>query len=118
LRPPEDSQSQPLARMDGDPVFDEPWQAQILALADTLARAGAFTPRAWSEALGAALDRAAASGAPDGPTTYYAAALEALEGLLDSSGAVGRDALSTRRDAWERAYLETPHGQPVALSRK
>ena len=104
--------------MDGDPVFDEPWQAQVLALADTLTRAGAFTPGAWSEALGSALAQAEGRGAPDGPATYYDAALRALEGLLDASGAVGRDALSARRDAWARAYRETPHGQPVALTRE
>src|SRR5690606_18477420 len=64
------------------PTFDEPWQAQLLALADTLTRGGAFTPTAWSDALGAALRRAAAEGAPDTVATYYEAVLEALEGLL------------------------------------
>ena len=118
MRPPEDALRNPLARMDGDPVFDEPWQAQTLALADTLARAGAFTPAAWSEALGAELKRAEARGAPDDAATYYDAALRALEGLLDANGAVGREALTVRRDAWERAYRETPHGKPVTLTRE
>ena len=104
--------------MDGDPVFDEPWQAQTLAIADTLARAGAFTPAAWSAALGAELKKAEARGAPDDAATYYDAALRALEGLLDANGAVGREVLNLRRDAWERAYRETPHGKPVTLTRE
>ncbi len=101
--------------MDGDPVFDEPWQAQTLALADTLARAGAFMPAAWSEALGAELKRAEARGAPDDAATYYDAALRALEGLLDANGAVGREALTVRRDAWERAYRETPQTLTIII---
>ena len=99
------------------PTFDEPWQAQLLALADTLTRGGAFTPTAWSDALGAALRRAAAEGAPDTVATYYEAVLEALEGLLTRSGALTPDDLAARRAAWERAYAATPHGQPVELSR-
>lgn len=99
------------------PTFDEPWQAQLLALADTLARSGLFTPAAWSDALGAALRRSAADGAPDTAGTYYQSVLEALEGLLTTSGALTPDDLAARREAWERAYAATPHGQPVELSR-
>lgn len=118
MRPPEDGLSRPLARLDGDPIFDEPWQAIVLALADTLARAGAITPAAWSEALGAALKQAEGRCAPGDAATYYDAALRALESLLEASGRIGRDALSARRDAWARAYRETPHGQPVELARE
>ncbi len=118
MRPPHDAHTKPLARLDGDPVFDEPWQAQVLALADSLAQTGAFTPAAWSKALGAELERAERRGAPDDAATYYDAALRALEGLLDENGAIGRRALTTRRDAWERAYRETPHGKPVTLRRE
>ena len=105
----------PLKRKDGEPVFDEAWQAQVLAMADSLARKGAFTPREWSATLGAELRRAARDGAADDAETYYQAALRALEKLLDGAGAVTTEAVSERRDAWERAYLKTPHGQPVAL---
>lgn len=107
----------PLAREDGKPVFEEPWQAQALAMADILVKADLFGPSAWSEALGAALRRAEAVGRPDTPATYYAAVVEALEGLLERSGAVSTAALAERREAWRRAYAETPHGQPVELRR-
>lgn len=114
---PEDGDIAPLRHDDGAAVFEEPWQAQILALVDTLARSGLFTPTAWSEALGAALRHAESHGAPDTPATYYAAAVEALEGLLTASGTVGTDALAARREEWRQAYLATPHGQPVELKR-
>src|SRR5262249_46189552 len=71
----------PLARLDDEPAFDEPWQAQILALAFTLTQAGLFTPVDWSDALGAELRSATERGEPDDHTTYYAAALAALEHL-------------------------------------
>lgn len=106
----------PLARDEG-PVFDEPWQAQALAMADMLVRRGIFTPVAWSEALGGALRRAAAAGRPDTPGTYYAAVVEALEELLEQAGALSHDALHERLEAWREAYRTTPHGQPVELRR-
>lgn len=107
----------PLRRDDGAAAFDEPWQAQVLALADTLSSKGVFTPSAWSAALGAALRRAEAAGAPDTPETYYRAAVEALEGLLTDAGVLSEAALDARKSDWHRAYLETPHGKPVELRR-
>lgn len=105
-----------MKRPDSDrPGFDEPWQATLLALADTLAQRGLFTPAAWSDALGAALRHAEAAGKPDNPETYYAAVLETLEGLLATTGAVTADARAARNEAWRRAHLETPHGRPVEL---
>jgi len=104
----------PLARRDGEPAFDEPWQAQVMALAFQLVERGAFSAAAWSDALGAELAVRAARGEPDDPPGYYQAALAALEGLLDGGG-VARAELAERTEAWRRAYLHTPHGQPVVL---
>ncbi len=105
----------PLKRQDGDPVFDEAWQAQVLAMADSLTKHGAFTASEWSDALGAELRRSMRDGAADNAETYYQAALRALERLLDGGGALTADEVTERRDAWERAYLTTPHGKPVSL---
>lgn len=115
MNAPDGEEIGPLKRQDGEPVFDEPWQAQVLAMADSLTRRGAFTPREWSETLGAELRRAIRDGAADDAASYYRAALRALERLLDGGGAVTIDAVTERRDAWERAYLATPHGHPVSL---
>ena len=106
----------PLKRKDGDPVFDEPWQAQALAMADSLVKAGAFPASAWATALGAELRTAANAGAADDALTYYRAVVAALESLLDKSGAAEMDEVEARREQWKRAYLNTPHGKPVELS--
>lgn len=106
----------PLARHDDEPVFDEPWQAQTLAIAATLVERGLFTPGQWSESLGAALEAAELRGQPDDLETYYAAALSALEQLVSAKGTIGPEALDARTEAWRRAYLNTRHGAPVELS--
>lgn len=115
MSPPEANDLAPLKRLDGDPVFDEPWQAQALAIADSLIATGVFTPTAWSSTLGDELAGAEGRGAPDDATTYYEAVLRSLERLLADCGEVTAEAVTRRRDAWEEAYLATPHGQPVEL---
>jgi len=97
------------------PAFDEPWQAQALALADSLVRAGRFTANDWAETLGAALRAAEAAGAPDTQETYYSAVLAALERLTETRAGISADDRAQRRAAWEAAYRRTPHGQPVKL---
>jgi len=101
--------------MDGEPVFDEPWQAQVLAMVDTLIANGTIGATAWSDSLGSELKKARLSGASDNITTYYKAVLRALEQLLDQYTDITETEVSNKRDAWEQAYLATPHGQPVNL---
>lgn len=96
------------------PVFDEPWQAQALALADNLVQAGHFTAAAWAETLGQELRSAERKGAPDNLDTYYGAVLSALETLTESTG-ISEETRMQRRTDWETAYLRTPHGKPVVL---
>ena len=112
--PPADD-LRPLAARDGEPAFDEPWQAQVLALADSLVQRGLFAAGDWSEALGAALREAEAGGAPDNQETYYRAALQALEGLVAEHSAIDRETMAQMRESWAEAYRRTPHGQPVVL---
>jgi nitrile hydratase accessory protein len=106
----------PLARRDGEPAFDDAWQAEVLALAYALSDKGVFTPTEWSEALGAELRQASASGEPDDQNTFYGAALSALERLILRDARVTVEALAGRTEQWRRAYLNTPHGKPVELS--
>ena len=105
----------PLASIDGQAAFDEPWQAEALAIADTLVQNGMFTATAWSDALGAALAQAESSGAADNQGTYYQCVLNALEGLVAEHSEIDQQAMTGKREDWERAYLSTPHGQPVRL---
>src|SRR5262249_23036247 len=114
LRPPDDPLG-PLQRKEGDPTFDEAWQAQSLAIADTLVDAGGLRAMGWAGAFGAELQSAARAGAADHPATYYLAVLTAAENLLRRMDMISRDELDARVEAWRQAYLNTPHGKPVEL---
>ncbi len=102
-------------RDDEGPVFKEPWEAQAFALTLKLYEAGHFTWAEWAEALGAEIDAARASGDPDLGDTYYRHWLAALERLATEKGLVHGNDLGARKAAWKRAFLNTPHGRPVAL---
>lgn len=110
-----DAALQPIRRAEGEPLFAEPWEAQALALAVALQRAGAFTANEWAEALGAAIKRAQAAGDPDDGSTYYRHVLAALEQLVQDKDIATADLLATRKAAWVEAYEHTPHGKPVEL---
>jgi nitrile hydratase accessory protein len=97
------------------PAFNEPWEALALALSVSLQRAGHFTAREWSAALGAEITAAQALGDPDDGTTYYRHVLAALERLVSEKGLAGRAALDERRRDWQEAHGRTPHGHPVEL---
>jgi len=107
----------PFKRMDGEPVFDEPWQAQLMAMADTLISSGVISPTVWSDTLGEELKKAQVRGDDDDITTYYRAALQAFEQLLRQNSDISEADVTDKRDAWEQAYLATPHGQPVNLKK-
>ena len=106
----------PLKRRDGDPTFDEPWQAQALGIADALVASGVIAADAWADRLGAALRTRAEAGAADDADTYYGAVLEALEALLAVSGSAAASEVDRREWQWRQAYLNTPHGKPVELA--
>jgi len=105
----------PLASVDGNPAFDEPWQAEALAIADTLVQSGLFSARAWSNALGLALKQAESRGDKDTQETYYHCVLTALETLVANYSDINQEAMAGKRKDWEAAYLSTPHGKPVRL---
>ena len=105
----------PFRRADVGPVFDEPWQAQVLAMADALVAGGKIKPHIWSETLGAELRILENSGAPDTPGTYYVAVLRAVEKLAAEIAGITESSVAGRCEDWKRAYLATPHGAPVEL---
>ena len=73
---------------------------------------GLFTWDEWANFLGAEIK---AAGLDDPTENYYRHWLTALEKLLTEKGVVGETERVDRRDAWERAALATPHGQPIEL---
>ncbi len=108
----------PLASADGQPVFEEAWQAEALAIADTLVRQGLFSATTWSDSLGAALAAAERRGDADTQETYYRCVVDALESLIAQYGGIERESMLQTRADWEAAYHRTPHGQPVVLDEK
>jgi nitrile hydratase accessory protein len=104
-----------LPRDAGGPVFAEPWQAQVFALAVRLSQDGHFTWKEWSAALAAELKAAEDRGEPDDGSRYYDHWLAALERLVTSRGLTDPAALFDRKNAWADAYRHTPHGKPVVL---
>ena len=115
MNPSEESSVTPFKRMDDSPVFDEVWQAQLLAMVNQMIIDGVFSNRLWSDTLGQNLKNAQAQGQADDIDTYYAAVLMTFETLLAQSSNVSIEIITDRQQAWERAYLSTPHGQPVIL---
>ncbi len=102
---------------DGDgPVFAEPWQAQAFALTLKLHEAGHFTWNEWAETLGSEIAAAKARGDPDLGDTYFDHWLAALERLASQKGLTRSNELGARKAAWRRAFLNTPHGQPIELA--
>lgn len=105
-----------LPRDQDGPVFNEPWEAQAFALAVRLSDAGYFTWSEWATILSQEIKAAQARGDPDLGQTYYQHWLNALERLCVDKGLVGDEEMHRCTEAWRRAYLHTPHGQPVNLS--
>ena len=85
----------PLASVDGDPVFDEAWQAEALAMADSLVNKGLFSAIAWSDALGQTLKAAEARAKADTQQTYYNCVLETLEKLIADNSEINAATLAS-----------------------
>ena len=105
----------PLADTDGDPVFDEAWQAQALAMADNLVKSGLFSANDWSDALGQSLKESVDRADVDSQQIYYSCVLKTLEKLIAEHSEINTELMDSKREDWEQAYLSTPHGQPVKL---
>jgi nitrile hydratase accessory protein len=101
---------------DGDgPVFSEPWEAQVFAMALALHERGLFTWPEWAAALAAQIDAAKARGEADLGDTYYRHWLAALEAIVAAKGAGSAEEIERYRVAWDRAADRTPHGRPIHL---
>ncbi len=101
-----------------EPVFSQPWHAQVFALTVHLNEAGHFDWPEWVARFSATL-KAQGRGRPgrelDGGDDYFSAWLETLETLLAEQGKAAPHQVEQVRAAWHAAYLNTPHGEPVVL---
>ncbi|WP_295316902.1 nitrile hydratase accessory protein [Roseobacter sp.] len=99
-----------------EPVFSEPWHAQVFALTVHLSEAGHFAWPDWVRAFSATLKRHGLTRDLDGGHDYFCAWLETLESMLTDRGLAAPDEIARIRAGWEAAYLSTPHGAPVQLA--
>ena len=97
------------------PVFREPWEAKAFAMAVRLAEAGVFTWAEWTEALSGEIAAARDRGEPDLGDTYYMHWMRALEALSARKGGIAAADIEACAEDWRRAYLNTPHGEPIEL---
>ncbi|NOD63718.1 MULTISPECIES: nitrile hydratase accessory protein [unclassified Ruegeria] len=98
-----------------EPVFAEPWHAQVFAVTVALNEAGLFDWSDWANRFSNTLKRHGLARELDGGDDYFHAWLETLEDMLAEQGAALPKDVSDLHRAWEEAYLTTPHGHPVHL---
>ena len=101
---------------DEEPVFEEPWEAQAFALVLRVSEQGVFQWSEWTAALTTQISQARERGEQDLGDTYYHYWLAALENLLLENSVLDDKAISSRVEQWRRAYINTPHGQPIELA--
>lgn len=105
----------PFETTQDEPAFDAPWQAEVLAIADTLIETGVITQADWARALGAALVKVQVIEEQDDKAAYYSAALQALEQVIADPCGISQAGLDAQKQDWIDAYAATPHGMPVVL---
>ncbi len=98
-----------------EPVFEHPWHAQLFALTVHLNEAGHFNWPDWAHAFSQVLAQHGLHKDLNGGDDYFTAWLETLESLLAQKGTAATAEVSAMKEAWEKAYLRTPHGAPVHL---
>ena len=99
-----------------DPVFSEPWHAQLFALTVKLNEDGHFAWPDWAARFAETLKAHGLHKELDGGDDYFSAWLVTLEALLAETGQAGPEETARMKTAWEAAYLSTPHGAPVRLN--
>ena len=98
-----------------DISFEEPWQAQVFAITVFLNESGYFFWEDWVQAFSKTLKMREVYSDLDKSDDYFIAWLETLEKFLIKFNLCDSIDLEKCRKAWEKAYLETPHGQTVSI---
>ena len=99
-----------------EPVFSEPWHAQVFAVTVRLNETGHLPWPEWAAAFSETLKRHGLAKDLDGGDDYFLAWLATLEEILIANGFAQSSEIAQVKMAWEAAYLSTPHGQPVRLT--
>lgn len=99
-----------------EPSFDEPWEAEAFALTIAAHRNSIFAWDDWVRVFASRNRAETLEAAASLNAAYYRNWLAALEALLIERGALTAREVETRTAQWRRAYLRTPHGQPIDLA--
>lgn len=99
-----------------EPVFEQPWHAQVFALTVHLNEAGHFAWSTWADAFGATLASEGFERELNGGDDYFQAWLKTLEQFLGNQELANANEISRAKQAWTQAYLQTPHGEPVQVT--
>ena len=105
-----------IPREDNEPVFREPWQAEVFAIVLSLHEQSLFSWSEWAEILSQQITQAQQQGDADKGDTYYNHWLSALEKLLVLKGIGSEEQLASLYNRWDKAAQTTPHGQAIELS--
>lgn len=98
---------------DGDePIFNEPWEARVFAMAVKLNEAGHFTWSEWAENFGARIANNTKEGEP---LSYYQLWMKTLETMMLEKQVISADEVVLREQEWQEACLRTPHGEAIEL---
>ena len=80
-----------------EPVFLEPWHAEVFSLAVALNRKGVFTWSEWVEVFSAALREIPADAGESAAATYYRRWLAALERLVAYRNLASSEEMAARK---------------------
>lgn len=97
---------------EGEPVFSEPWAAEVFALTVQLHQNDVFSWSQWTEALSLQLNK---PGRCDLGTDYFDCWCDALCKLLVDHGILEARQIAEMQASWKRAAAATPHGRPILL---
>ena len=95
--------------------FEQPWHAEVVAVTVHLSETNLFSWVEWTQTLGQHISAAIKMGAINGTDDYYQAWLHALVELLSVKEVVDLETIVSVQNRWEKAYRNTPHGEPVNL---
>lgn len=99
-----------------DIVFQSPWHSQLFAITVQLSEQGNFLWTEFVEIFGESLNQARLKiQSLDGNDNYFNCWLNALEKIIVDKNIGSFQNLSLLKENWRKAYLATPHGQPVKI---
>lgn len=108
-------QVESIPRKYDEPVFNEPWEAEVFAMTINLHSQGLFTWKEWAGGLALTIQQAQQNGDPDLGDTYYLHWLNTLERLVVARQIGDQSRLDELYAAWNKAALSTPHGEPIEI---